>query len=251
VTGLGTDAALCAVLSMAGAVALSAQAKPEKPVSFTGDVGIVNTAGNTSLTTLSVGDKLTIRSGKVLLTQTFALVYGKSEGVENANNQLLRGRADYQLASRLSGYGFIGYERNRFAGISHRTDEGVGLALAAARGPSDELDLEGGVGLVQETLLPDPAVDVTVSGSYASGRAAARYKHLFTKVTYFQQTLEFLADLEATTKYRVNSESALVAPISSHLALKAGYLVKFNHAPPSPDLAKTDRTLTTGLQITY
>src|ERR1041384_1611101 len=134
-TGLGTDAALCAVLSMAGAVTLSAQAKPEKPVSFTGDVGIVNTARNTSLTTLSVGDKLTIRSGKVLLTQTFALVYGKSEGVENANNQLLRGRADYQLASRLSGYGFIGYERNRFAGISHRTDEGVGLALAAARAP--------------------------------------------------------------------------------------------------------------------
>src|ERR1041384_4770149 len=101
-TGLGTDAALCAVLSMAGAVTLSAQAKPEKPVSFTGDVGIVNTAGNTSLTTLrvgekrggsagdvgsvnpagnrslptlSVGDKLSVRSGKVLLTQTFALVY--------------------------------------------------------------------------------------------------------------------------------------------------------------------------------
>ena len=250
-TGRGPMAALCAALSMAGTASLDAQAKAEKPVSFTGDVAVVNTAGNTSLTTLSVGDKLTARSGKVLFTQTFAFVYGKSEGVENANNQLLRGRADYALTPRLSAYGFVGYERNRFAGISHRTDEGVGLALAAVRGPRDELDLEGGAGLVQETLLPDPALDATVTGNYASGRAAARYKHLFTKTTYFQQTLELLEDLEATTKYRINSESALVAPISSHIGLKAGYLVKFNHAPPSPDLAKTDRTLTTGLQITY
>jgi hypothetical protein len=68
VTGRGPIAALCAALSMTGTAALNAQAKAEKPVSFTGDVGIVNTAGNTSLTTLSVGDKLTIRSGKVLLT---------------------------------------------------------------------------------------------------------------------------------------------------------------------------------------
>ena len=88
-------AALWTALSMAGAVAVNAQAKPEKPVSFTGDIGAVNTAGNTSLTTLSVGDRLTVRSGKLLLTQTLALVYGKNEGVENANNQQLRGRADH------------------------------------------------------------------------------------------------------------------------------------------------------------
>jgi putative salt-induced outer membrane protein len=251
VTGYGRTTALWAAVSLAGAAALAAQAKAEQPVSFTGDIGIVNTAGNTSLTTVSVGDKLTIRSGKVLLTQTFAFVYGRSEGVENANNQLLRGRGDYSLSSRLSAYGFIGYERNRFAGISHRFDEGAGLALAAVRSDRNELDLEGGVGLVEESLLPDTALSATVSNTYASGRAAARYKHLFTKTTYFQQTLELLEDLAATTKYRINSESALVAPISSRIALKAGYLVKFNHAPPSPDLAKTDRTLTTGLQITY
>ena len=250
-TGYGRATALWVAASVAGAAALAAQAKAEKPVSFTGDIGIVNTAGNTSLTTVSVGDKLTIRSGRLVATQTFALVYGKSEVVENANNQLVRGRGDYRLSSRLSAYGFVGYERDRFAGISHRFDEGVGLALAAVRSARDELDLEAGVGLVEETLLPDPALDATVSGNYASGRAAARYKHLFTKTTYFQQTLELLEDLQATTKYRINSESALVAPISSHIALKAGYLVKFNHAPPSPDLARTDRTLTTGLQITY
>ena len=240
------------MLLVSASLAVSARAQDKKkPVSFIGDLGFVNTAGNTHLTTLNLGDKLTVRAGKALLTQSFALVYGKSEGIQNANSQLARVRADYPLAARLAIYGSIGYERNRFAGIDHRIDEGVGLAAALLRGPMNELDLEAGVSLVQQRLQPDPAVDVTVSDNFFSGRAAARFKHLFTKTTYFQQTLEFLPNLETTSDYRINSESALVAPISSHLGLKAGYLIKYNHAPPSPTLAKTDRMLTTGVQVSY
>jgi putative salt-induced outer membrane protein len=231
-------------------VSMEAQEK-KKAVNFTGDVGLVNTAGNTHLTTFNLGDKFTAQAGKVLFTQTFALVYGKSEGVQTANSQLVRVRADYSLGARLSAYGFVGYERNRFAGIDHRTDEGIGLALLAWRSAMNELDFEAGVGLVQQHLFPDPSVDATVTDNFVSGRTAGRYKHLFTKTTYFQQTLEFLPNLETSSDYRINSESALVAPISTHFGLKAGYVVKYNHAPPSPALAKTDRLLTTSLQITY
>jgi putative salt-induced outer membrane protein len=239
------------VLLLAGITSAAHGQDQKKPVNFTGDVGFVNTAGNTHLTTLSIGDKLTARTGKVLLTQTFSLVYGKSDSVQTANSQLVRGRADYNFNSRLSSYGFVGYERNRFAGIDHRTDEGVGLALKALAGEHNELDFEAGVGLVQEHLLPDPTVDLTISDNFVAGRAAARYKLLFSKATYFQQTLEFLPNLETTSDYRINSESALVAPISRHLGLKASYLIKYNHAPPSPELAKSDRMLTTGLQVTF
>lgn len=242
----------CAMAVVSATLAISARAQDKKkPVSFTGDLGFVNTAGNTHLTTLSLGDKLTIAAGKALLTQTFALVYGKSEGIQNANSQLARARVDYPLTARLSTYGFVGYERNRFAGVDHRTDEGVGLAVALLRGAGNELDLEGGVGLVQQRLQPDPAVDVTVRDNFVSGRAAARFRHLFSKTTYFQQTLEFLPNLERTSDYRINSETALLAPISSHLGLKAGYLIKYNNAPPSPALSKTDRMLTTGVQVSY
>ena len=239
-----------ALLLLAWAGRAETQA-PKKPVNFTGDAGFVSTAGNTHLVTLSLGDKLTIQRGKVLLTQTFALVYGKSDSVQTANSQLVRGRADYAISGRLSAYGFVGYERNRFAGIDHRTDEGLGLALAAWRGAKNELDLEAGVGMVQEHLLPDPQVDVTVTDNFLSGRSAARYKHLFSKATYFQQSVEFLPNLERSGDYRINSESALVAPISSHFGLKASYLIKYNHAPPSPTLARSDRMFTTGLQVTY
>jgi len=234
------------------AVTSAAEAQEQKkPVNFTGDVGLVSTAGNTHLTSLSIGDKLTAQLHKVLLTQTFALVYGKSDSVQTANSQLIRGRADYGFSSRVSSYGFVGYERNRFAGIDHRTDEGVGLALKALASDHNELDLEAGVGLVQEHLLPDPKVDLTVTDNFVAGRAAARYKYLFSKTTYFLQTLEFLPNLKTTSDYRLNSESSLVAPISRHFGLKASYLIKYNHTPPSAALAKSDRLLTTGVQVTY
>ena len=238
------------VLAVLGAGRVEAQAA-KKPVNFTGDAGLVSTAGNTHLLTLNLGDKLTAQSGKVLLTQTFAQVYGKTDSVQTANSQLLRGQADYSFSSRLAGYGFVGYERNRFAGIDHRTDEGLGLALMVWRGTKNELDFEAGAGLVQEHLLPDPQIDATVTDNFVSGRAATRYKHLFSKATYFQQSLEFLPNLERSADYRINSESALVAPISSHFGLKASYLIKYNHAPPSATLAKSDRLFTTGLQVTF
>ena len=230
---------------------LYGQDPPKKKVGFTGDLGFVNTAGNTHVTTLSIGDKLTVQAGKMLFTQTFALVYGKTDGAQTANNQAVRLRADYPVSGRLAIYGFAAYERNRFAGIDHRTDEGVGLALAAVRSERNELDLEAGVGLVQESRFPDPALEATVSDNFVSGRAAARFKHLFSKTTYFLQTLEYLPNLEHTDDYRLNSETALVAPISSHIGLKAAYLIKFNNRPPSATLEKTDRMLTTGVQISY
>src|SRR6185503_15322773 len=81
---------------------LLAQADAPKPVTFSGDIGFVNTAGNTSVTTLSVGDKLVARTGSLVLTQLFALVYGRSAGEENANSIGFRGRAELPLTGRLS-----------------------------------------------------------------------------------------------------------------------------------------------------
>jgi putative salt-induced outer membrane protein YdiY len=242
---------LVAAASVLLTASAGAQAEGPKPVTFTGDIGFVNTAGNTSVTTLSVGDKLVARAGSLVLTQLFALVYGRSAGEENANSIGFRGRAELPLAGRLSAYGFAGYERNKFAGIARRFDEGVGLALAVVRQPNDELTLEGGAGLVQESRYLSGAEGATLKDSFASGRAALTFLHRFTKTAYFQESAEYLVNLEDTDASRINSESALVAPLSAHLAVKAAYLVKYNSRPLQASLKKTDRFLTTGRQITY
>lgn len=223
----------------------------ERPVKFTGDIGLVNVKGNTDLTTVNVGDKLEVRAGKLLFTQTFALVYGKSEGEVTANSQLARVRGDYSVGDGLGVFLQAGYERNRFAGIARRLSQDAGIAVTIWRSEHNELDGEAGLGLIQERRLPDPELDATVNEEFLSGRAAVRYKHLFTAAAYVQQSLEFLPNLEETSDFRINSETSLVAPLSSHFALKVGYLIRFNNAPPAPELKKTDRMLTTGLQASW
>jgi putative salt-induced outer membrane protein len=230
---------------------VAAQDPAPKPVSFTGDIGFVSTAGNTSVTTLSLGDKLVGRAGKVVLTQLFSLIYGRNEGVENANSILFRGRIDYPLSGKLALYGFGGYERNKFAGIARRFDEGVGLAYKAWVHPKNELSVEAGLGQVQESRYLAGTEGATSKNNFTSARAAAAYKHLFTRAAYFLQTLEFLPNLENSDDYRINSESALVAPISTHFGLKMAYLIKHNALPPSAGLEKTDRLFTAGVQVTY
>ena len=42
----------------------------------------------------------------------------------------------------------------------------------------------------------------------------------------------------------------MVAPLSRHLGLKIGYVVRFDNLP-EPDVKKTDRFFTSGLQVTF
>ncbi len=241
---------LLPLLLILPAPVLSGQEAP-KPVQFTGDVGLVNAAGNTEVTTINVADRLLLRSGRLLFTQSFGLIYGRSDGEQNANSQQARIRAEYPAGARIATYAFVGYERDRFAGIARRVEEGIGFTWSALASDRHELQLEGGFGFVQERKYLSPDESMTESGQFATGRTAFRYRYRFTKTAYFQESFEFIPDLRTGQNHRVTSETMLVAPISSHFALKASYQIKYNKTPPSADLVKTDRLLTTGLQVSW
>ena len=117
---------------VAWSLPLSAQDRPRR-IQFTGDVGLVDASGNSSVTTVNVGDKVLIQTAdkKRIFTQTFALVYGRSEGEVNASNWRAGTRLDYRLGARLYLFGQLGLDRNRFAGIERRFEEGAGLAWRA------------------------------------------------------------------------------------------------------------------------
>ncbi len=72
----------------------------------------------------------------------------------------------------------------------------------------------------------------------------------FGGAAFFLQTLEAVPNLEVTEDFRLNSESALVAPLSQRIALKLGYLVRFDNLP-EPGFLSTDRVFTSGLQVTF
>jgi len=211
---------------------------------FTGDLGYVNATGNTSLTTLSAGDKIVHTDGAWSLTQLGAYVYGKTNAKESANQLRLEARADFAFNPRFGAFAVGGYERNPYAGFSRRTDENGGLRWKAIVSEEDSLSLDGGGGVTQQSN-----VDGT-SKNFASARAAANYKHLFSKTAYFTEFVEYVPNVQTSGAYRANSESAIVAPISAHIGIKMAYTVRYDSKPPAK-FKTTDRVLTTGVQISY
>ncbi len=104
--------------------------------------------------------------------------------------------------------------------------------------------MELGLGATQQRGTDSSSVNFT------SLRSATLYKHRFPKTAYFLQGVEFLPNLESADDSRVDTERALVAPISAHIAMKVAYVVRFDNLPETGRL-KSDRILTSGLQFNW
>lgn len=238
-----------AVIALALAVAarpVAAQDAPPKQLKTSVNVGFVNVAGNTQFTTLSGDERVEYITLDSLwrFGQSFAAVYGRNEDSTTASSFKLNGRLDRALSSRLSAFAGAGWERNRFAGISRRFEEIVGLAYQLLALERDELRLEAGAAFNQQRSIAG------VSDNFVAARGAGSYKHLFNETAYFLQLAEFLPNLDNGDDLRINTESALVAPLSSAIALKLSYAIRFDNLP-EPGFEKTDRIFTSGIQVTF
>lgn len=226
-------------------VRASAQAA-DGQVHLTGNLSFVNTAGNSDLTTLS-GDetlqKMTVDS-LWKFQQSASAVYGHSQDSTTASAFTVGGRADRILSSRVSAFVGVNWQRNRFAGISRRFEELIGLGYQLMARERDQLGVEAGVAFNQQRSTAG------VGDNFLAARAAGTYKRLLSDKTFVQQYLELLPNLKTSKDFRVNSESSLVAPISQAIALKLAYTIHFDNLP-EPGFKKTDRVLSSGIQVTY
>jgi putative salt-induced outer membrane protein len=218
---------------------------PPKPTTTASvDLGFVSATGNTELTTLNVGEKVAHTEGRFLFSQLGVFVYGETKKVQSAEDLRSALRADVAWTPRVGGFAGVAYERNTYAGYNSRIDEIAGVLTRVLVEPEDSLSVDlGGV------LTQQQNVDST-SQRIPSARAAMNYKHSFSKTSYFQQLAEYLPDLQNGGQYRLNTESSLVAPISSHVGVKVSYAFRYDSNPPA-NFGSTDRVLTTGVQISY
>lgn len=214
-------------------------------ISGSGNFGFVNASGNTEVTTLNVGEELSYAPTRYFkVAQTVAIVYGKTDGVESASLWQGTARADQNLGNRWGAYTLFAFDRNTFASIDRRFQEGLGVLYHPIRTATDTLAAEVGLGLVEQRSTTDS------SSTQPIGRAAVNYRHSFAPKAYGQELLEILPDLQHGNQFRVNSATALVAPLFWSLALKASYVVNFDN-DPEPGRRKADRFLTTGVQLSF
>jgi len=218
---------------------------PKPPLTKTQiDLGFVSTSGNSSVRTLNVGEQLSVMPAPWKFTQVFSIVNGYTSGVETVNTLTAGLRADYAVGPRFRLYGLGNFTRNRFAGIARRFEEALGLAYGALTGPVSILDVEAGAGRNQQ-IGPMGGVQ-----QFWVGRLALHYRLNFTSRAYFDQKVEDLADMQNPKNMLVNTESAVVAPISNNVGLKLGYIVHFANQP-QPGFKKADTILSAGLQLLF
>lgn len=218
---------------------------PADTVKLTGDIGFVNTSGNTELTTINVGDKLELKTGSWAVVQNFGVIYGTNEGETSTSLWRAGLRGDRTISERLSLFVLSEFDRNTFAGIGSRYAESVGLAAKLIRGTRDKLDAELGVGYVWQN-----ADGGGLDQEFGAGRAALMYRHALNAKATFAQSIEFLPNLKTSDDLRINAETSLTAPLSAAIAMKAGYIIRYDGLP-EPGFEKSDRILTTGLQVTF
>ncbi len=225
--------------------ALHAQAKPAKPLEVAADLGFVNTSGNTDVTTLSANYKIGVTTGPWKLTHYFGTVYGKLKDSVNTSIWRTGVRGDRLFTERFGLFGLVNYDKNRFAGIAGRWEQGVGAQWKAVAEAEDKLDIELGLSAIQQQ-----AVTAVPDRNFASGRTALIYKHNFTDKTYFQENAEYLTNLQNGPDWRINSEASIVAPLSAGFGIKVSYVVRYQNLP-DPGFRATDRIFATGIQYTY
>jgi putative salt-induced outer membrane protein len=237
---------LSAFSALSAVSAAAAQDAPPKPVKATGDISFVKTGGNTDVLSLGASDKIEWKtSDRFTLKHQFGWVYGETDGVTSANALLTGLRGEYSLTKRVVVFLGVNYDYNMFAGVKRRFEEYAGLGFVLIDKPKDILRFDAGLSYFEEWAL-----DTDVSNNFLAGRFAGDYKHFFAEKAYFQQIVEFIPNFEVSDDYRLNSETALVAPLSSNFAIKVGYTVRYRGLPPE-GIKKTDTVFRTGLQVTY
>ncbi len=257
---LRSGAMLAAAISSA-AVPLAAQNDADyKSESLAVNFGIVNVSGNTSSTIINVGNRFVVdpRESAFKFTQTFNAVKSAVSNTASAANYRAQLRLDRGLGERFYLFAMTGWERNVPAGLRGRFEETIGLAYQVLSTQTDMLGVESGVSFYQQSHLvagPDEPADE----EYVAGRLAGRYRRSLIGAAFLLQEVEFLPNFETHNDFRINTETALVAPISGAVGLKLGYTFRYDNMPSQPAtphdsgdrLRKSDRLLTAGLRLTY
>jgi len=201
------------VLTILGlAAATQGQAQEEEPdvVKFTLDAGFASTSGNSNITTITGGQAFSDRT------------LGSAE--------------------RLSVFLDLRGSRNRFAGISRRFEQALGVAYDVIKTEKDIVAVEGAATLVQQRGTNG------VDNNFPAALAGASYLHHFTPDATFTVKGEYIPNLENGEDYRLIGEAKILAPLSGKFAIALTYLVRFDNLP-EPGFQKTDKFFTTGIQI--
>ena len=237
---------ISAAFSLFALAALAAPAQAQ----WTGkaELGYLQSGGNTESASANTKFDLSHDGAKWRNNFSVAALYSENAEFSTAERYEARYQADYKITDRMSWFGALRGEQDRFSGFAYQATVSTGASYKFIDSPTTKLDGSLGAGYKRsrpETLIKSDAGEVLdrIEGELddeAVATFSSNYEHNFTETTKLTNKLLTEYGAENTA---VANDIALQVSMTQSLALAVGFGIRYNSDPPP--LAESTDTLTT------
>ena len=208
------------------------------PAAWPGSLGLayLATSGNSDTQTLGLDFEVKRKAAPWGMDVSAQLNQASDSGVTTAERYYVDGRATYAASERWQYFGGASWERNTFAGYDLRTIVQGGAEYILLPGPTQNLSVSAGLSYTDENAVGDePSTD------YVGAVAGLTYKWAINDQAAVGEKLTYYGDLDTTANWRLWSTTSLTSSLSSRLAIKLSYEVRYTNRP-LPGFKTTDTT---------
>jgi putative salt-induced outer membrane protein len=215
------------------------------------EAGFLSSSGNTEATSANAKFDLTHEGARWRNNLFLGGQYGENAEFSTSQRYEARYQADWKISDRLSWFGAVRGEKDRFSGFAYQATVSTGASYKFIDSASTKLDASLGAGYRRsraETLVKSDAGEVLdrIEGEVDSEPVAtlsSNFEHSFTEST--KLTNKLLAESGADNT-ALQNDIALAVSMTDTLALAVGFGVRYNSDPP-PLAEKTDTVTTVNL----
>jgi putative salt-induced outer membrane protein YdiY len=231
-------AALGASIVLVTAPVLAQEEEEAKEPNWKNNVGLsyLSTSGNSETTTMGLDFTFERRPTPWGLEIVGSFNRAEDNEVLTAQRYYLNGRAKRKLSERMNFFAGLSGERDRFAGFDLRTLVESGIEYSALTGPKHLLAFDVGLTYTDEDRIP-PEEDT----SFAGAVAGLAYEFKINDSTSLTQRLLYYPNFDETADWRIHSDTGLQVSMTSLLAIKLSYELRYRNEPIG-DAVATDTT---------
>jgi putative salt-induced outer membrane protein len=223
---------------------LAAEEPPKPPWSGSLGLSFLSTTGNTDTRSLGAEFGLKRIPDPWGLEFTAKFLESSQNGEKNAEDTFASLRGIRNLSDRWMIYALGSGEKNVFAGFDLRAIIEAGATFKALAGPIHEVSVDGGLSWTREEPISFP------SKSYAGSVLGLAYQWKISETSVFTEKVRSYFDFSDSANWRITSETAIKAAISTRFAIKAAYDYRRTNEPV-PGFLKVDTATTVSLVATF
>jgi len=248
-------AGLALVLGVAPVLADEGEAEEEQPEpAWKSNIGLsyVATSGNSDTNTFGFDLKFERRPEPWGFEFLANFNRAEDSGELTAERYFASARAKRTLSERWEFFAGLSGEKDQFAGFDLRGVVESGVTYHALLGPKHLLSFDGGLTWTDESRIepepPEPGFEPDVS--YFGGVAGLKYEWKISDTASVYERLLFYPNFDESSDWRLSSDTGLQVSMTSLLAVKLGYELRYRNEPIG-DAESTDATTKASLVFTF